>query len=260
MSSYALTDAVTMARRDFKHTLRYPMMLISTVVAPGFLLVMFVTVFGNAMKGALAGTGSAHYVDYITPAILIQTIAFSAQTTAIMVNTDMTEGVIARFRTMAISRPALMTGTVAGSVLRTLMAIAMLLAIALGLGYRPHGSALGWIAALGLVALLTMGFMWLSVGFGLNAKTVAGASSSVVALEFLPFISGAFVPTDSMPSAVRWIAQNEPFNPIIGSVRGLLGGTAVGHQGWIALAWCVGFLVLGYVWARRLYDREPDRG
>jgi ABC-2 type transport system permease protein len=259
MSSHAVADAMTMARRDFKHTLRYPMMLISTVAAPGFLLVMFVMIFGHAMSGALSGTGSTHYVDYITPAILIQTIAFSAQTTAIMVNTDMTEGVIARFRTMAISRPAVMTGTVAGSVLRTLLAIGMLLAVALGLGYRPHGSAPGWLAALGLLALLALGFMWLSVAFGLNAKTVAGASSSVVALQFLPFISGAFVPTATMPSAVRWVAANEPFNPIIGGVRGLLGGTPVGHQGWIALSWCLGFLLLGYVWARRLYDREPAR-
>jgi ABC-2 type transport system permease protein len=259
MSSYAFADTMTMARRDFKHTARYPMLLVSTVVAPGFLLVMFVAVFGGAMKGALVGTGAAHYVDYITPAILIQTVAFSAQTTAIMVNTDMTEGVIARFRTMAISRPSVLTGAVLGSFLRTLIAIVMLFVVALGLGYRPHGSPLGWLATLGLISLLTIGFMWLSVGFGLNAKTVAGASSSVVALEFLPFISGAFVPTASMPTVVRWVAKNQPFNPLIGAVRGLLGGTPVGNQGWIALAWCAGFAVLGYVWARRLYDREPSQ-
>jgi ABC-2 type transport system permease protein len=259
MTSYAFADTMTMARRDFKHTARYPMLLVSTVVAPGFLLVMFVAIFGGAMKGALAGTGSAHYVDYITPSILIQTVAFSAQTTAITVNTDMTEGVIARFRTMAISRPSVLTGAVVGSFLRTMIAIAMLFVVAMGLGYRPHGSAPGWLAALGIVGLLTVGFMWLAAGFGLNAKTVAGASSSVVALEFLPFISGAFVPTGSMPAAVRWVAGNQPFNPIIGAVRGLLGGTPVGNQGWVAFAWCVGFALLGYVWARRLYDREPGR-
>lgn len=259
MTSYAFTDTMTMARRDFKHTARYPMLLVSTVVAPGFLLVMFVTIFGGAMKSVLAGSGSTHYVDYITPSILIQTVAFSAQTTAITVNTDMTEGVIARFRTMAISRPSVLTGTVLGSMLRTMIAIAMLFGVAVGLGYRPHGSLSGWLAALGITGLLMVAFMWLAVGFGLNAKTVAGASSSVVLLEFLPFISGAFVPTGSMPAAVRWVAANQPFNPIIGAVRGLLAGGRVGNQGWVALAWSAGFAVLGYVWARRLYDREPVR-
>ncbi|MBW8806165.1 MAG: ABC transporter permease [Catenulisporales bacterium] len=259
MSPHAFADTMTMARRDFKHTARYPMLLVSTVVAPGFLLVMFVAIFGGAMKAALVGTGTAHYVDYITPAILIQTVAFSAQSTAITVNVDMTEGVIARFRTMAIARTSVLTGTVVGSIARTVIAIALLFAVAVGLGYRTHGTVLGWLAALALIGLLTLGFMWLSVGFGLNAKTVAGASSSVVALEFLPFISGAFVPTGSMPTAVRWVSENQPFNPIIDSVRGLLGGSPVGHQGWVALAWCAGFAVLGYVWARRLYDREPVR-
>jgi ABC-2 type transport system permease protein len=262
MSSYAVADTLTMARRDVKHTLRYPMMLIGSLLAPVFLLLMFIGVFGNAMHATVAtatGGVASSYTAYITPAIIVMTVAFGAQTTAVTVFGDMAEGVIARFRTMSITRTSVIVGSVLGSCLRTMATLFLVTLSALAVGFRPAASPLDWLGVVALLAGLSLAFTWLAVAMGMGARTLAGASGSTVLLQFLPFVSSAFVPTSTMPEGVRWFAEYQPFSSIIDTLRGLLTGTPIGGDGWIAAAWCAGLTVLGFFWARRTYDRDPQR-
>lgn len=262
MSSHAVADTLTMARRDVKHTLRYPMMLLSSLLAPVFLLLMFIGVFGGAMHATVAAaTGglAGSYTAYITPAIIVMTVGFGAQTTAVTVFGDMSEGVIARFRTMAVTRTSVIVGSVVGSCLRTMATLVLVTLSALAVGFRPHASVLDWLGVAGLLAALSVAFTWLAVAMGMGAKTLAGASGSTLLLQFLPFISSAFVPVASMPRGVRWFAEDQPFSSVIDTLRGLLTGTPIGNDGWIATAWCVGLTFVGFFWARRTYNRDPQR-
>jgi ABC-2 type transport system permease protein len=180
-----------------------------------------------------------------------------AEATALHVNTDMGGGIIARFRTMAIWRPAVLVGQVAGSVIRTVLTGAAVCAVGVGLGFTVHASILGWVAAAGLFALLGLALSWLTVAFGLIAKTPSGANSLSLIPLLLPFVSSAFVPTDRMPAGVRQFAQYQPFTPIIDSLRGLLvGGPVAGHVP-AAVGWCVAIAAVGFWWSARLYDRRP---
>jgi ABC-2 type transport system permease protein len=169
----------------------------------------------------------------------------------------MTEGIISRFRTMAISRTSVLTGQVLGSLLRTMISGALVLAVAVGLGFRPTATAGDWVGATAVFALLTIAVTWVTVAFGLFAKTLAGANILSLILVFLPFVSSAYVPTDSMPAGVRWFAEYQPFTPIIQTLRGLLTGTPIGHDAVLAVVWCVAIAAAGYLWARARYDRRP---
>lgn len=236
--SRVVRDSATMLRRDLRHSLRFPAMTISGLMVPVFLLMLFVGVFGNALH---AGLGAAipdggRYIDYLAPGIILMTAGASAAATAVNVCTDMNEGIIARFRTMAITRASVLTGQVLGSLIRTLISGALVVAAALALVFRPTATPLQWAAAVGLFAMLTLSLTWLTVAFGLLTKTPAVANSLSLIPQFLPFISSAFVPTDSMPAGVRWFAEEQPFTPIIETLRGLLTGTPIGHSALLAVA------------------------
>ena len=254
--SLALRDSATMTRRDLRHSLRFPMMTISGMLVPVIFLLLFAGVFGHALSAGL-GVGPASYIDYLAPGILVMTAGFSAEATAVNVNMDFRLGIIDRFRTMAIARTSVLTGQVAGSLIRTMVTAVLVVAVAVGLGFRSGADAAAWIAAAGLFAALTFALTWLTVAFGLFAKTPGGANSLSLIPAILPFVSSAFVPTAAMPAGVRWFAENQPFTPIIDTMRGLLTGTAIGNSAIVAVAWCAVIALAGYLWARALYNRGP---
>src|ERR1700692_1853797 len=254
-SAYAVYDSATILRRALRHSLRYPMLAIGGLLVPVFLLLLFVGVFGSTLRAGLGSAAPAggHYIDYLTPGILVITAGASAAATAINVCIDMNEGIVARFRTMAITRTSVLTGQVLGSLTRTVISAVLVIGVAVGLGFRSSASPLEWVAVAGLFAGLTLALTWLAIGFGLTAKTPAGANSLSLIPQFLPFISSAFVPTASMPSGVRWFAENQPFTPIINTLRGLFTGTPIGNAWMVAIAWCVVITALGYAWSRARY-------
>jgi ABC-2 type transport system permease protein len=257
MSTYALTDAATMLRRDFRHLRRYPVMTISGIVTPTVMLLLFVFVFGGAMSSGLGSNAS--YVNYLVPGILLMTLGSGCAATAVGVNMDMTEGVVARFRIMAISRASVLTGRVVGSMIRTLIGVLLVIGVALIAGFRPTAGPIQWLAAFGFIALLTLALTWLAVALGMMAKSPEGANGSTLLLQFVgPFISSAFVRPATMPVGVRWFAENQPFTPMIETLRGLLLGTPIGNHATVAIAWCVAIALGGYLWARVTYNRDPS--
>jgi ABC-2 type transport system permease protein len=209
------------------------------------------------LHGSLPAGGRAAYANYVAPAIIVMAVAAAAQGTAIAVAQDMTEGIIARFRTMAVARSSVLTGHVVGATIQTMAGVAVVTGAALAVGFRPHASAAGWLAALGVVLLLTFAVTWLCVGLGLSAKSVETASNSPMFLIILPFLGSGFVPTSSLPAGIRWFAEYQPFTPVNETLRGLLTGTPIGDNLIITIAWCAGVAAVSYVWSRRLYEREP---
>ncbi len=255
-----MSDAMTMLRRNAKHTLRNPGAMIMTIAMPVLLLLLFVGVFGGALDASLGVVqDGGGYVDYVVPGILLMTVGYGATTTALAVNRDMTEGVINRFRTMAISRASVLTGHVVGSTVRAVVGAGLVLGVALLVGFRPSGDLVRWLAAIGLLALIALALTWLGVSVGLLAKTAEGTGPFAVIVQVLPFLSSGFVPTDTMSGAVHWFATYEPFTPIIDTLRGLLLGTPIEDSGIIAVAWCIGLALAGYLWARALFRRDPSR-
>jgi ABC-2 type transport system permease protein len=257
--SYAAADSVTMLRRQLRHMQRYLSMTLMLVGMPIVFLLLFVYVFGGTLGAGLGGPsgGRATYVQYVTPGILLMTVAAVAQGTAISVAMDMTEGIVARFKTMAIFRPSVLTGHVLGSMIETMLSLAVVMAVALAIGFRPSATPVEWVATAGVLALITLAVTWLCVALGMVTKTVEAASNLPMPLVFLPFLGSGFVPTDSMPTWLRWFAEYQPFTPVIETVRGLLLGTAIGNSAVIAVAWCAGITLVGYLWARKLYNRDP---
>ena len=256
-----VSDSATMLRRNLKHMLRYPSMTVILVGMPVVFLLLFVYVFGATLGAGLGGPsgGRAEYVDYVTPGILLITVASAAQGTAISVAMDMTGGIIARFRTMAISRASVLTGHVLGAMIQTLLAIAVVTGVALLIGFRPSAGPVEWIAAFGVLAMISWALTWLTVALGLVTKSVETASNLPLPLVFLPFLGSGFVPTDSMPVGLRWFAEYQPFTSITETLRGLLMGTPIGNSGVIAVAWCIGITLAGYLWSRALFNRDPVR-
>nr|WP_308212056.1 MULTISPECIES: ABC transporter permease [Nocardia] len=247
-----------MLRRNLRHVTRYPIMMISSLGMPIIMLLMFVGVFGKTLRAGIGDTGD--YVNYVAPAIIMMTVGFGSAQTAVDVNTDMTEGIIGRFRTMAIWRMSVLSGHALGSIVRTLISVALVLGVAVLIGFRPSANVGEWLAAAGVILLLTIALTWIAVGLGLTAKSPAGASSSTLLIQFLPFVSGAFVPPESMLAGVRWFGEYQPFTPIVRTIRGLLVGTPIGNNGIIAIGWCVGLALVGYIWARMRFNRDPEKG
>ena len=184
-------------------------------------------------------------------------MAGAAQGVAISVAMDMTEGIIARFRTMAIARVSVLTGHVVGALIQTMIALVVVLGVAIRSGFRPSAGPLEWLALTGLFVLVTLAVIWLAVALGLVTKSVETASNLPMPLFLLPFLGSGFVPTDSLPAAMRWFAEYQPFTPIMETVRGLLTGTPIGSSGAQAVAWSVGAGLLSYLWAKRLFNRDP---
>jgi ABC-2 type transport system permease protein len=253
----AAQDSTTMIGRELKHTLRFPLLLIGSILGPVVFLLLFVYILGGPIRGGLgAAARGAPYVDFLVPGILMMTVAAGSGTTAITVCTDMTEGIIDRFRTMAVSRGALLTGHVGGTVLRTLVTTTVVAGVALLVGFRPQASVADWLAVAGIVAAFSFALAWLSVALGLGAKTVAGANSASLPIQFLlPFLSSAFVPAGSMPAGVRWFAAHQPFTAVVDCLRALLTGAPVGNTAYLALAWCAVIALTGYLWARAAFGR-----
>lgn len=257
VATYPWRDSTTMVRRNLRRMVRYPSMTVQLVAIPVLLLLLFVYVFGGTLGAGLGSHsgGRREYLDYVLPAILVMTVLSTMMGTAISVAMDMTEGIIARFRTMSIARVSVLTGHVVGSLIQTMLSLTVVLGVAVLIGFRPHAGVAGWLALTGLLAYLSLALIWLMVALGQAAPTVEAASNLPMPLIFLPFFGSGFVPTDSMPTAVRWFAEYQPFTPIMESIRALLRGAPVGTDLWIALAWCTGLALIGYAWSRKLYDR-----
>ncbi|MGV9275749.1 ABC transporter permease [Streptomyces griseosporeus] len=261
-ASHALRDNLTMLRRNLLHARRYPSLTLNLLLTPVILLLLFVYVFGNVMSAGLTGghADRSEYVAYLVPGILMLTVAMTSLGTAVSVATDMTEGIMARFRTMAISRASVLIGHVVGSVIQTLMALVLVLGIGLAIGFRPDATPLEWLAAAGLMALVSLALTWLAVGIGLISPNAEGASNIGTPLVMLPFLSSAFVPVDAMPGWFRWFAEYQPFSPAIETLRGLLLGTEIGTTNAVlAVAWCAGMTLVGYFWSKARFNREPRR-
>jgi ABC-2 type transport system permease protein len=256
--TYAVRDTATMLKRNLRHMQRYPSLTLMLVGIPIVFLLLFVYVFGGTLGAGLGGPsgGRADYANYVVPGVLLITIAGVAQGTSIGVAMDMTEGIIARFRTMAIFRPSMLTGHVVGAMIQTALALVFVTAVALLVGFRPDASAIEWLAAAGVLAMITLAVTAFSVACGMAAKSVETASNTPMPLILLPFLGSGFVPTDSMPTAIRWFADYQPFTPVMETVRGLLLGTGIGNSAILAVAWCVVITVVGFMWARRAFERS----
>ncbi|MEZ0091396.1 ABC transporter permease [Streptacidiphilus sp. EB129] len=251
--TYAVRDSATMLRRDFRHTLRYPVMTVATILTPIFMLLLFVYVLG----GQLSGGSRGHYLDYVIPGIIVMTVGSGCAATSVSISADMNEGVIPRFRSMAIFRPSVLIGQAVGSVIRTMLSLVLVVGTALALGFRSSATPVEWLAATGLTLLLVIALTWVATALGLQAKTPAAANSSTLPLQFvLPFLSSAFIDPSTMPVGLRWVAQNQPFTKVIDTLRGLLTGTPIGHSGAWALGWCVLLTVVGFVGARAVFNRD----
>ena len=261
---FAVRDSTTMLRRQLLHVKRYPSLTIMLLAQPILFLLLFVYVFGGTLGAGLPGTNGAtgtraDYLVYITPGILIMTVASVALGTAISVATDMTGGIIARFRTMDIARVSVLTGHVLGAVLNTALALVVVIGFAFLLGFRSDAGLLDWLGAIGMLVLLALALTWLTVGMGLAADSVETASNTPLFLIILPFVSSGFVPTDAMPVGLRQFAEYQPFTPIIETIRALTTGADTGGHGWVAVGWCVLIAVVGYLWSRRLFLRVPAK-
>ncbi|GAB1333507.1 ABC transporter permease [Streptomyces sp. E-15] len=262
MSSLALAvrDSTTMLRRNLLHARRYPSMTLNLLLTPVMLLLLFVYIFGDVMSAGIGGGGGdrSAYLAYLVPGILMLTIGGTTIGTAVSVAMDMNEGIIARFRTMAIHRGSVLIGHVVGSVLQCVLSVVLVGAVAVAIGFRAvHAGALEWLLALGLLALVALALTWIAVGMGLSSPNAEAASNNALPLMVLPLLSSAFVPVDAMPGWFRPIAEYQPFTPAIETLRGLLLGTRIGDNGWLAVVWCLGLAALGYLWSRARFDRDP---
>ncbi len=257
---YPVRDSLTMLRRNLRRMRRYPSMTIMLVGMPVIFLLLFVYVFGGTLGRGLPGAGidgGRHaYLSYVTPAILVFTVASIGLGTAVSVALDVTSGIMARFRTMAISPSSVLTGHVVGTMIQIVLALAALLGIAALLGYRSNASAADWLGAAGILVLFGLALTWLTVALGLASKSVESASNTPMILVLLPFLGSGFVPPSSMPGWLAAFARNQPFTPTTDAVRGLLAGAPHSHDVALAIVWCVAITAVGFAWARHLFQRR----
>ncbi|MBW6439053.1 ABC transporter permease [Actinoplanes hulinensis] len=261
MSTLALAarDSSTMLRRNLLHARRYPSMTLNLLLTPIMLLLLFVYIFGDALSAGIGegGPDRSKYIAYLVPGLLLMTVGSTVIGTAVSVANDMTEGIIARFRTMAIHRGSVLVGHVAGSVLQSVLSVVLVGAVAVAIGFRStDATVLDWFAAFGLLVLFALALTWIAVGMGLVSPNAEAASNNAMPLILLPLLSSAFVPVESMPGWFQPIAEYQPFTPAIETLRGLLLGSEIGHNGWLAVAWCAGLAVLGYFWSASTFDRD----
>lgn len=251
MTAHLIGDTVVLTGRSLKHISRSLDTILTTAVTPIAMMLLFVYVLGGAID-----TGTDSYVGYLLPGILLITIASGIAYTAYRLFLDLQGGIFERFHSMPISRSAALWAHVLTSLVANLISLAVVVAVALLMGFRSSAGVLAWLAVTGILVLFTLALTWLAVIAGLSAKTVDGASAFSYPLIFLPFISSAFVPTASMPGPVRWFAENQPVTSIVDAIRALLAQQPVGAGLWVALAWCVGLLAVGYLAAMLVYRRR----
>ncbi|KAA9149345.1 ABC transporter permease [Microbacterium lushaniae] len=251
MTTHFFGDTAVLTGRSLRHILRSPDTIITTAVTPIALMLLFVYVFGGAID-----SGSQSYIDYMLPGILLITVASGIAYTAYRLFLDMQGGIFERFQSMPIARSAVLWGHVLTSLVANTISLVLVVGVALLMGFRSAAGVLEWLAVAGMLVLFTLALTWVAVIAGLSARTVDGASAFSYPLIFLPFISSAFVPTDTMPGPVRWFAENQPVTSIVNSMRDLFTQQPVGSDIWIALAWCLGILVVAFALAMRLYRRR----
>jgi ABC-2 type transport system permease protein len=251
MTTHFLGDTALLTGRSMRHILRSPDTIITTAITPIALMLLFVYVFGGAIKA-----GTDNYVNYLLPGIMLIAIASGIAYTAVRLFTDLQSGIFERFHSMPISRSSVLWAHVLTSLVSNGLVLVIIVGAGLAMGFRTSASLLAWLGVAGILALFTLALTWLAVIAGLTAKTVDGSAGFSYVLIFLPFISSAFVPTDTMPGPVRVFAENQPVTSIVNTIQDLFAGQPVGSDIWIALAWCLGILVVAYVVAMAVYRRR----
>jgi ABC-2 type transport system permease protein len=249
----ALTSTLVFIGRSIRHTLRNVEVLSMAIILPIMLMLLFTYVFGGAIDPG------GDYVDYVVPGIILLCAGFGSSSTAVDVADDMSNGIIDRFRTMPLRSDGVIVGHVVASLLRNLFATGVVIGVALLVGFRPTANVAEWLGALGLIALFILAITWLYASIGLAARSAAAASGYGFVLLFLPYLSSAFVPTDTMPEWLQWIADNQPITPISETSRGLLLGTPIGDRAWWAVGWCLVILVGAAAWGAWQFRRRAGR-
>lgn len=251
MTTHFLDDTAVLTGRTLRHVTRSIDTIITTAITPIAMMLLFVYVFGSAIR-----TGADSYIDYMLPGILLITIASGISYTAVRLFTDLKAGIFARFVSMPIARSGVLWAHVLTSLVATAISLAIIVGVALVMGFRSSAGPVAWLGVAGILLLFTLALTWVAVIPGLSAKTAEGAAVFAYPLIFLPFISSAFVPTDGMPAPVRWFAEHQPVTSIVDSIRALFAGQPPGGDLWIALGWCLAILVVGYVAAMAAYHRK----
>ncbi|MFD3402075.1 ABC transporter permease [Kribbella sp. NPDC058693] len=251
MATHLLGDTATLTGRSLRHILRSPDTIITTAIMPIAMMLLFVYVFGGAID-----TGSVKYVNYLLPGILLITIASGVAYTSFRLFMDLKSGIFERFQSLPIARSGVLWGHVLTSLVANLISLVIVVGVAFIMGFRTGAGLGAWLAVAGMLILFTLAVTWLAVIAGLSAKSVDGASAFSYPLIFLPFLSSAFVPTETMPTVVRVFAENQPVTSIVNTIRDLFAQQPIGNDIWVALAWCVGLLVLAYAGANALYRRK----
>ncbi|WP_336203738.1 ABC transporter permease [Nonomuraea sp. LPB2021202275-12-8] len=251
MSKHFFGDTAVLLGRSLRHISRSPDTIITTAIMPIAMMLMFVYVFGGAIK-----TGSDSYVNYMLPGILLITVASGIAYTAFRLFTDMTSGIFERFQSMPTARSSVLWAHVLTSLIANSISLVVVVGVALLMGFRSGAGVLAWLAVAGVLILFTLALTWIAIIPGLTAKSVEGASAFSYPLIFLPFLSSAFVPTDTMPGPVRVFAEYQPVTSIVNAIRDLFTQQPVGTDIWIALAWCAGILIVAYAFAMNTYRRK----
>ena len=246
----AVGDAVTLAGRSIRLSRRDADTMVMSIVLPLLMMALFVYVFGGAIA-----TGTA-YIDYVVPGIVLLCTGYGAASTAMAVAADTASGMVDRLRSLPVHAWTVLLGHVAASVTRNALSTAVVIAAAVAMGFRPDATPVEWLGTVGLLLLYVLALSWLAAGLGALASSVESASALSFAMLFLPYLSSAFVPTDSMPAVLRAVADHQPITPVIETVRGLLTGTPIGSSGWVALAWCVGLLAGSVAFASWAFRRR----
>lgn len=247
-------NTIVLTGRIMKHILRSPDTIITVAITPIAIMLMFVYVLGGAVKMSL--DADVNYINYQLPGILLMAIASGIAYTAYRLFLDMQKGLFSRFNSMPISRSSVLWSHVLTSLVSNMLTIVIIFLVAMIIGFRTSAGILNWLAAAGILVLYTLALTWIAVIPGLTAKSMEGASSFSYLLLFLPFLSSAFVPTETMPTVVRIFADNQPVTSIVETIRALLNAKPVGNDIWVALAWCVGIMVVAYLFAMKVYRRR----
>ena len=251
IKNYFFMDMDVMLGSSMRHILRSMDTIITVTITPIAMMLLFVYVFGGAIQ-----TGTVNYVNYLLPGILLIAIASGISYTAYRLFIDMQRGILERFHSMPIARSTVLWGHVLTSLVSNAISVVVIILVALIMGFRSSAGVLSWLAVAGILTLFTLALTWIAVIAGLSAKSVDGVSAFSYPLIFLPFISSAFVPTESMPGLVRAFAENQPVTSIVETIRALLSNQPVGHEIWVAFAWCVGIMLVAYIFAMRAYKKR----
>jgi ABC-2 type transport system permease protein len=251
VKNHFFSDVSVMLGRSMRHIFRSMDTIVTVTIMPIAMMLLFVYVLGGAIQ-----TGTDNYVNYLLPGIILIAIASGVSYTAYRLFIDVQRGIFERFHTMPIARSTLLWGHVITSLVSNAISVVVIILVSLIMGFRSSAGVLPWLAVAGILALFTLALTWVAVIAGLSAKTVDGASAFSYPIIFLPFISSAFVPTESMPTIVRVFAENQPVTSIVEAIRALLSGQPVGNEIWVALAWCVGIMIVAYLFAMRVYKKR----